>query len=191
MNWGVSQFGDYDRYQPLGFSAMLGGVFAMWQSPSPVTVANTVTETPILTGAVSEGSLTIPAGYLKPATMIRITLRGILATAAVAPTINIKVLFGGVQVYASGAVTTGIHASGTQFEAAYLLSMPTVGAANAMTATGEMWLVDTGLGIAPLAAQSGTVNSTVASSVSMSVTFGTADPANSITLSHAIVEIIG
>jgi hypothetical protein len=177
-----------------GFSAPLPDWVGMWQSPSSVTVGNTASETALLTGAVALGSLTIPANYMTPGTMLQIMLRGFLTTAVAVPTLQIRITLGGTAVFSTGAISLGAAqiATATRFEAAYLVGAQTIGAAGTIVADGVWWTANlTTPGLAPATAQSGTINTTTTEALSVLATWGTADPANTLTLTSAVVEIAG
>jgi hypothetical protein len=166
----------------------------MWQSPSVVTVANTVTETALLTGAVSVGTLTIPANYIMIGTQMRVILRGYIQTAAVVPTGQLRVLLGGTQIYTTGAVSvaTAQIVTPAAIECDLEVGARTIGAAGTIACSGVLWTNSPlSIGISPTTDQSGSVNTTAAAAISVLWTWGTADPANSMSITSAVVEILG
>ena len=97
-------FADYDRTQYIGFGETSYTRFSMWQSPSPVTIGNTVAETSILTGAVTLGTKTIPANFLRAGSMLYVRTKGIIINDLNA-TLKLKIKLGATTIYDSGAVT--------------------------------------------------------------------------------------
>jgi hypothetical protein len=177
----------------LGFANPLPVNYWMWQSPSTVTVANTNVETAILTGAISEGSLQIPANYLQPGTMLSIHLEGLIGCAATPPTFRVRILFGGVVIFDTTATTISTaQFTSSDFESTYYLGCSAIGTTGTMTGAGIWWVNNVAApGLSAGTLQSGTINTTIANNLSVAVTWGTSDPANTITLTHAIVEIAG
>ena len=178
----------------LGFSNPSPVVYDMWSSASVVTVSNTATETALLTGAVSLGSLTIPANYLIAGSQLRIVLRGYIQTAAAVPTVTLKVLLGAVTIYTTGAqsLATGQIVTPAGCEVGLEMGVRTIGATGSISCNGVLWTSSSlAVGISPSTDQVGTVDTTVAETLSVTFKWGTADPANVFSLSSAVVEIMG
>lgn len=177
----------------LGFPNASAVNFCMWASPSIVTIANTVTQTSLFSGAISQGSLTIPANYLLPATQMRLVLRGYIGTAAAVPNGTLTITLGGTTIYSFGpAAVASAQITAAAFELGLEIGVRTIGASGTVTCNGVMWTNNANaLGLSPTTDQTGTVNTTTALTLSALWTWGTADPLNTLTTASAVVEIMG
>jgi hypothetical protein len=177
-----------------GFPNPVPNVIAMWQSPSVVTVANSVAETNLLTGAVSTGTLNIPANYLSVGTCIRVIMRGYIQTAASVPTGQLRVTFGGTTIYNTTpiAVATAQITTPAAVECDLEIGARTIGATGNIACSGVLWTSSlSSIGLSPTTDQSGAIDTTTQEAIAVLWTWGTADPSNSIKITSAVVEIMG
>lgn len=102
---------------------------------SSVTVANTTTESSLLSGSAT-GSRTIPAGWLQPGRTIRIILNGVYTQPLVAGTMTVRVKIGGVTI-ASGTTGSLLSlATAAGFRLSSTFTAPSSGTAVALLAGG-------------------------------------------------------
>lgn len=154
-----------------------------------VTIANTAAETTGL-GAVV-GTNIIPAGRLTAGSTIRIRARGIMADTG-APTLQIRIKVGANTFCDTGAVAlaaiAGTH--GWIFEADVTVRTPgspgtAIGNSNFQVNVHLPPDLDT-INTATTA-----LDTAIANTVDLTFQWGTADPANTITVTHYTMEILG
>ena len=184
-----------ERYHIVGgFPGAIPDTVGMWQSPGVVTIASSAVETALLTGTPAIGYLTIPANYAAAGTCLRVILRGYIQTAAVVPTAQVRITMGGTQIYTTGAIAFGGAqiSPAVAFEADYEIGFRSIGATGTVSASGVFWTNSlTSASLSPASDQTGTINTTAANALSILWTWGTSDPANSISVVSSQVEIIG
>lgn len=154
-----------------------------------VTIANTAVETTGIGALV--GSNLIPAGRLTAGSTIRIRARGIMADTG-APTLRIRVKVGANTYCDTGAVAlaaiAGTH--GWIFEAD--VTVRTAGGAG--TAIGNSNF-QVSLHLPPdldtINTATTALDTTIANTVDVTFQWGTADPANTLTVTHYTMEILG
>lgn len=154
-----------------------------------VTIANTAAETTAIGALV--GSNLIPAGRLTAGSTIRIRARGIMVDTG-APTLRIRVKVGANTYCDTGAVAlaaiAGTH--GWIFEADVTVRTPgspgtAIGNANFQVSVAFPPDLDT-TNTATTA-----IDTAIANTVDLTFQWGTADPANTITVTHYTMEILG
>jgi hypothetical protein len=157
--------------------------------PAGNTVANTVTATAFAS------SYTIAAGYLPVGAVIRVVMKGVYSTAALAPTISIALKFGTAVLLTTGAVSplaTSATNDGWSYEA--LLVVQSTGASGAIESQGTavFQTATTSAAVLPLENTAPiTVDTTIAEAITAVVTWGTASASNTITLREMAVWIEG
>lgn len=151
------------------------------------TVANTITES-ALTGT-GVGTLTLPANFLIAGRTLKITASGI-HSATGNPNITIKIKFGSTVILSTGAVASG-NSTNAAFEAQGLITCYTTGG------TGTVWSQgfyrETGGGVNTFGMSNTstvTVDTTATQAITITVTWGTADPGNTILCSNVVVEAL-
>lgn len=147
------------------------------------TVANTSAETTIIGTGV--GSLTLPADFFSVGKTLRIKVMGVISNTGT-PTINVRMKLGSTTICASGDVTTPASLSNHLFSAEILLTCRTVGVTGTVFGQGSVQLGGT-LSQMPATAAA-TVDTTGTLAVNVTAQWGAADPANTISVTNAIVE---
>lgn len=154
-----------------------------------VTIANTAAETTVIGALV--GSNLIPAGRLTAGSTIRIRARGIMGDTG-APTLRIRVKVGANTYCDTGAVAlaaiAGTH--GWIFEADVTVRTPgspgtAIGNSNFQVSVHLPPDLDT-TNTATTA-----IDTAIANTVDLTFQWGTADPANTLTVTHYTMEILG
>jgi hypothetical protein len=158
---------------------------------SSQTVANTTAPTTLFNTSGALGSLQIPANYLQSGTYIKIYLSGTIGTLVTVPLITLTPIFGATSLI-SVAVTPAAQLVGPVFfECTTTIQCQSAGSSGSALTSSVMWLnslVQTALSASPSVA---TINTTVASNLDFQITWGTANPANTITVYTGYVEVIG
>lgn len=159
---------------------------------SSVTAANTTTETN-LTGA-GVGMLNLPANFLKLGRNLRLTGSGYFSCTAAAPTLRIQVKLGAVVIADTTALALpAVAESNKLFTFDVLCSVRATGAAGSIFSNGTMTRLATALAAVPLNVLSAgvpaavTVNTTTSQLLTVTATWGTADPSNTITLTNLVL----
>lgn len=100
----------------------------LYRQAADKTVANTVTETTLITTTGALGTVTIPANYLSVGRTIRISVWGHYSTAGSAVNMTLRPKFGGTnyRVSAANAMTVSMSARPWKFE--FLFTCQTAGA---------------------------------------------------------------
>lgn len=154
------------------------------------TVANTVTETTLLT--TGQGRIAIPNDYLIVGRTIRCRLSGFISDTGT-PTLNIKVKLGSVTLAQTTAIALAGTVTNNVWELVFDLAVRTVGATGTMIGQGRFWYDNTtqtgahwGL---PMTAAA-TIDTTVANSLDVTATWGAADVANTITCTNVLMEVL-
>lgn len=175
---------------PVSKSATLTVIDALLRSndlafvaTATATVANTASETTIIGTGV--GSLTLVANFFSIGKSLRIKLMGVISNTGT-PTINIRFKLGATTICLSGAVTTPASLSNDLFVADILLTCRTIGATGTVFAQGQLQIGDTVSQMPATAAV--TVDTTGTLAVNVTAEWGAGDPANTISVTNAIVE---
>lgn len=155
-----------------------------------VTVVNTAAETTLLS-ASRIGSLLVPANCLKLGKTLRFTLMGQESHAGT-PVLTVKVK-AGVTVLATftGTVSSAVG-SLWRLDADVLVTA--VGASGNLRTMGLLQMANANYGtprtLAPTTIQDATVNTTANQTFDVTATWGTQSSSNTITCSHASVEVL-
>lgn len=158
------------------------------------TVANSTTEATLL-GTV-QGTLTLPVNFFTIGKSIRVIARGVISTAAVPGTLNIRVRLGGVagtEIVTTAAQTMTASLTNRGWELDSIITCRTTGASGTVFGQGWFRYATSATDIAgwDMENSSSTTRSTLASQqVQVTAQFGTADASNSLTCSVALVEVL-
>lgn len=150
------------------------------------TVTNTVVSTNLSTFA--EG-----ANTLRVARTVRLTAWGTLSTAAAPGTLQLRVLRGAVVLASTGAQTATASLASRGWKGACDVTCRTVGATGTGFAQGLFTFATTATTIAGYDMETtaaSTIDTTAAATWALEVTWGTADAANSISVTNAVWEIV-
>lgn len=154
-----------------------------------VTVANTAVETTIV--GAGTGSLTIPANRLRQGTTIRIRARGIIADTAT-PTLDLRVKIGATTFCHTGPIALTALAGTHGWVLDSEITVRTTGAGG--TAIGQAIMnINSGILIDMDTTNTATsaLDTTAAQTVNVTMQWGTAAPANTLTATHLTMELIG
>lgn len=154
------------------------------------TVANTVTETSILGTGV--GNLTLPANFFVAGKTIRIYGEGYIAD-LLTPTGRVKFKLGSTVILDSTAAALVTITGNGRFEYEILLTCRTAGTTGTVYAQGDVRyysLLTTANFIALLNTAATTINTTTSQVIDVTWTWGTANAANTITLTNATIEVL-
>jgi hypothetical protein len=162
-----------------------------WVQTSSVTVANTTTETN-LTGA-GVGMVNFPANFLKLGRNLRILGTGIYSATA-SSTLRVQIKLGAVVIADTTALAIPAAETNQGFMFEVNASVRATGATGSIFGNGMMTRLGTALAVLPVNVLSAgvpaavTVNTTIAQLLTVTATWGTANPANSITLTNLVVS---
>ena len=148
------------------------------------TVANTVTETTLISTGV--GSVTLPATFLVAGRTVRLVIRGIM-TATGADTLDLKVKLGGTTLVSTGAITPAAMTD-EGWEVAVDITCRTTGATGTVFAQGMAIIDNVTYNMA--ATTTTTVDTTGTLAVDVTATWGVAALGNSVRSTNAVVEVV-
>lgn len=156
-----------------------------------VTVANTTTETSLF--STGQGSLTLPINTLTTGKRVRWTLMGVISDTGT-PTLNMRIKVGGSTIASTGAVALAGTVSNRAWRLQFELTCRSVGASGTVIGQGSFWYdnstnLGTTEGIAMTA--TATVDTTAQLTLDATAEWGTADPADTLTVTNATVEVFG
>jgi len=154
------------------------------------TVANTTTETSILSTGV--GTKTLPANFLVAGKTVRIKVEGYVSN-LLTPTIQIRVKLGSTVVLDTTAVTMTTITGNRRFNAESTITCRTTGASGTVFSQGEaryFTIASTANSIDMINTAATTINTTTTQAIDVMVTWGTANASNSITSTNATIEIL-
>lgn len=168
-----------------------GGLFA---ATANVQAANTVSATDLL-GGTGVGSVTIAADRLEAGTTLRITAAGVYSTAASTTDAAIALKLGSVTLASVSSQTITVSMTDQLWTAEIWITCRTAGATGTVMAQGTMTLAESGSLAAPKIiplsnTATDTVDTTAAADLALEWTWTTADAANDIRLTTAVVEIM-
>jgi hypothetical protein len=177
---------------PPSVPAVASGAATLWTSTTTPTVAATVTETTIL--GPGSGSLTLPANYLTVGKMLRLTVRGLYSTPALAVgniLVNLKV--GSVTIASATATALLVSATNAGWEGTALITCRSAGSSGTLIVMGAM-TYGVGPNLAALTlpinngASTSAVDTTSAQTVNCTVTWSNNTAGNSISALVASLE---
>lgn len=171
---------------PFNLSQPTAGYFVQTAN---VVVANTVAETTIV--GAGTGSMTIPADRLRAGTHIRIRARGIIADTAT-PTLQLRIKIGATTYCDTGAIPLTALAGTHGWVIDADMTIRTAGAGG--TAIGSAIMnINSGTFVDMDTTNTATtaIDTTAAKTVDVTLQWGTAAPANTLTATHLTMELIG
>lgn len=157
------------------------------------TLANSSTPTDMVNGGTVIGSTTVPAGALKPGTVLRLHSKGTCNSLASPGNVTIVLLLGSTVLAQFGAAAFTGSASSAEWELDLMATIQTAGANGSVVGGGlfKFRVVATGL-VGCCALQEGVssgFDTTGALTFTWKWTWATADPGNSISVGQAIGTI--
>jgi hypothetical protein len=159
-------------------------VGAIYTHTSVVTVANTVTETSILTS-----TYTLPANFFKVGKTLSIKLTG-FHSAVSNPNINIKIKFGSTVILTTGTVSSG-NSANAYCEINALITCYATGAVGTVSAQGMYNELGGGADAFPMTNTSTiAIDTTAAQVLDVTLTWGIASTSNTSTFTCGYIEII-
>lgn len=154
-------------------------------STSSATVANTVTETTLVGSGV--GSATLAANSLIAGRGIRVRADGYIGTHSTAGTVRIRVKYGSTTVLDTGAQTMTNSLSNRRWSVDALIMTRTTGASGTVIGQGAFeynTAATTAGAIDMVATATTTIDTTASQAISMTIEWGTANAANTITCTN-------
>lgn len=168
----------------------------LFTATASATVANSVAETSIIGTGVGSPGRTLPANFLIVGRNIFLRLRGFIAY-TLTPTVRVKVKYGSTIILDTTAITTLTLTGTSFFRIEADITTRTLGAAGTVfgqgmcqqgqpaAAAGLTEIDAAGLGLFNTAVT--TVDTTVAQLIDVTFQWGTADPANTVTITDVII----
>ncbi len=155
------------------------------------TVANTVSETTLFGNG--QGSLTLPVNYLTVGRTIKIVAEGFYSSALVAGTIIFRVKLGSTTFLATASITAVNSVTNDLWKLEAELTCRTTGGSGSVIGQGVLTLSTTTIlaaSVQLVATSASTIDTTATQAVNVTVQWGTADAANTITGTNATVQTI-
>jgi len=174
----------------------------MFSATAAATVGNTTTETTLL--GSGQGTKTIEAGMLRVGGTIRITALGFIGWTGT-PTIQIRVKLGSATVLNSGAITPGTLTGVSFFRVEAEIVVRTLGATGTVigqgvllhgqpaAAAGQVLLIAAGspnTGLFTTSDTTTTLDTTASAAVDVTMQWGTANAANTVSITNVTIEYI-
>jgi hypothetical protein len=184
---GAVEFDGNAFYQSLNTNFRQASSGIIFSQTSDKTVANSTTETTALDGGV--GSITIPANSLSVGKVIRITLRGSLGNTG-GPSATIRVKLGSVTLIENTA-TLPTLSTNSPFDFTYDIVTRSTGSTGTVYSIGRSFVVTaTGPFMRGLDGGLDNINTQTNNNIDVTYQWGTADPANTITINTATIEVL-
>jgi hypothetical protein len=152
------------------------------------TIANTTTETTMMTSALS-----LPANMWTAQKSIRFEYNGFLTSAA-NPTLTIRVKIGAINILVSGTLNIGNNATNVQFKLSGFITCRSTGVGgtfigqaefvinpNTFAGASKLTLLDVAVAV---------VDTTIANNFDSTIQWGTANVTNTITITNNIIELL-
>jgi len=170
----------------LSFGTASTKVFSNTSVPGGNTIANTVVETAF------SSSYTIPANALAAGNVLRLKMWGVYSTDVIAPTLRMKVKLGSTVILDSGAVSALVGAStNLGWSVNTDLSWFTIGASGTVDsqAVGEFaTAAAAAITINEANTATTTIDTTATQAITVTITWGTANASNTITMRQFTIE---
>lgn len=158
---------------------------ALFAQTATVTVANTVAETTIVGSGV--GSLILPANFLTVGRFLKLSILG-YHSAVANPTIDIKVKLNSTVILDTGAVTTA-NSTNSTFELRGFAVCRSVGVSGTVDAQGFWTEAGAGANVFGMVNTAPTtIDTTIAQTLNVTVTWGTASASNTISAAILLLE---
>jgi len=166
----------------------------IFSQTNDVTVANTVTETTILgTGkGFPLGTPTLDIGDLTVGKNVQVKVRGIISDTGT-PTIRVRVKLGATTIGDTGAIALTGTVTNEEFAVDYMLTCRTTGVTGTVIGSGTFQFdnsASAGLTFGMPSTGTTTIDTTAALAVNVTVEWGAADPANTITSQVATIHLV-
>ena len=161
----------------------------IFSQTNTVTVANTVTETTIL--GTGTGTTTLDANDLTVGKNIHVKVRGIISDTGT-PTIRIRVKLGATTIGDTGAIALSGTITDEEFDVDYMFTCRTTGATGTVIGSGFFSFdnaASAGATFGMPATGTTTIDTTAALALSVTVEWGAADPANTISSQVATIKM--
>jgi hypothetical protein len=153
------------------------------------TVANTTTETTIISSTSAVGTLTLPANFFVAGKTIRIRAKGFFSATA-SPTINIRFKLGASTICSTGTLTS-TNATNQVWDLDIVVTCRTTGAGGTVFAQGDYSQMVTGGAVQGLVTTAAaTVNTTSSQTVNITAQWSAASISNSITCTNLTMEVL-
>ena len=175
---------------------LTGGVLTNLEPTGPLAYSNTtvpggntVANSAALTTLTS--SYTIPANGLSAGQVLEVNLAGVYGTAVIAPTLQIQILIGATVVLTTGVITCVAALSGLSWSARCTLLVQSIGVSGSIDAQGRMdFATAATTALSALIGNSSafTINTTVTEAITVTVQWGVAAVASTITMRQMFVE---
>lgn len=178
-------------------NTFLNGLAGLWTTPIRTllsqdgsvpggnTVANTVAETAFAS------TFTIPGDDLAVGDVLRLTLRGVFGTDVVAPTLQVKGYAGAVALFDTTAITLVAAQTNEGWMTQIDVIVTSIGVTGTLEVQGQITLTTAPLVavVTPVKATAAvTVDTTTNEALTVTVTWGTANAANTVTLRQWVLE---
>lgn len=167
--------------------ALQGTIFT---ATADAVVANTTTETTLLGSGI--GSTTLPANFLVPGKTIRVTVVGKIAS-TLTPTFRIRLKLGTFILVDTTATALSVI-TGTNlftFTAVFTNRITGVGGSGTSQGSFQYFTAATvGANLAPVNTGSIGYDTTIAETIDVMATWGTASSSNTITATNAVIEVL-
>lgn len=152
-------------------------------------VANTTTETSIV--GSGQGSATIPVSEITNGTRVIVTARGTMSFTAGSPTFNLAIKDTGTTVLSTGAIASAVSVSGAQWEFEGSFTVQSLGVGAAIVGQGIFSLQAAAARIFWKAPLNGSYAPTLpnALAIDVTLTWGAADPGNTLTCTELMIEV--
>lgn len=147
------------------------------------TVANTTSETSLFGTGV--GSLTLPANFLKAGNSLWVNLRGHVSETGT-PTLQFKLKYGSTVLLDLTALTLPGLLSSSYLEINFIVTCRSTGATGTVFTQGKFIAGTAILDVASTAAV--TIDTTAATALDATAAWGTADPADTLTITNSTLE---
>lgn len=175
---------DGDEWVAVTLASLLPAFNAtLFAATADKTIGNSVAETSAF--GTGTGSLTLAANLLAAGGSIRGSIRGKISETGT-PTLQLKVKLGAVVLIDSTALTLPASLSTSYFEIDFVITCRTAGATGTVYCQARM--IAGGTVLAVPATATATVDTTGTLALDASLTWGTADAANTLTLNTGLVE---
>ena len=172
-----------DRWEVVADNGVTHGIVYMLTNSA--TVANTTTESSIM--STGTGNPTLPVDFFKAYTVLHIKARGAISNTGT-PTLTMKVKYGSTVLGTTGAGTTASGLSSSGWELGFNVVCRSTGATGTVMGQGEFRIHNVHLQMVNTTTT--TIDTTAATSFSLTAQWGTANASNTISCHELIVEVV-
>ena len=168
---------------------VMSNVNALYTSTSPAVVANTMTETSLV--GLGVGSMVLPSDFLKPGTALRVEALMSWSQTAGFPKMTFNIKNGSNVLLTSGTLSLGAATTTGAIQLNALLACTSSGVTGGLVGQGDVTFYNSILGYSgskyALGPISTVVDTTASQSLSLTLQWSAADPANSITCTSLVL----